>query len=1171
MRPKSNVWKYGVVLVCVLVVILILGVWHFQGLLSREEKGTIPLTTEFYKGKFSVSDDPILNRTVELAFTLEAMDDAPNTTIKIFLPEGIELVEGNLVWNGDLKRDEKIEHKISIKVVKEGEWRIRAWVENEKFSGFNRAFFCYIDSDVSTGEIALSAMKTQESTCQKVKKKEVKRLHETGMKTYNVMSPGSAIVYGYIDYEDDAGHKHPVRYATVELWKDIPWWPDEKLATSHTDSGGKFEFNIDISGEINVYVKVFCEASAVKGTTDGGALYYGRIPNEGSETISEGTNYLGWWYFPSEYENWQAYDYVIDEYQWIDTRTGWTRSQVTVKWPSEHCKLPDGTPWPCTDGNTIYLPRKSDMQPYSPWQRPTVLHEYAHCVMYAIYGYFPNGCGPSPHYVNSESCEGFAVTEGWAEFLQCAVDNNPNNLADYTCGRYTNIEDNNWELGRDCVADNSGAIVEGAVASIWWDIFDSDDVHDPDEDELALGFDEIFNVIRWHKPNSINKFWDYWFQHYDYRKEMNAIYWSHGIDKNNPPSCKILSPNGGGWYSGTIIVSASASDSDGSVSQVEFQYSLDGVSWHDIGVDTNPSDGWSVSWNTGTITDSTVWVRARAKDNLGEYSPWDTSDSSFGVDNSPPSKPNPDDGIVGWTKNNDPTFTWNPVSDEGSGVEGYYYELDNPTPDYWTTSTSVSYTNLPDGIHTFYVRAKDKAGNLGEVGSHEIKIDTSPPGNWQGFSPSGWTSDKSPTCSIKVKDALSGLDISTAEYRYSTNGGTSWSGWKSVSCTGSDGTTSYQTITAKNVPFNRDSKDKNKIQFRIKDMAGNTGISPIYTVKIDTAKPPAPSPDDRVEGWSNDNTPTFTWSEPSDTSGIAGYYWKVDGGSDHWTTSTSVTLPAQLDGEHTFYVKAKDNAGNIGDYGSHKFKIDTTPPSSEVEELPKVQTSTTFTVSWEGSDALSGIRWYDVQYKKDNGPWIDWLTHTTRTSEQFAGERGHTYYFRCRAQDNAGNWEDYGEADTYTRVNSPPETPSNPHPPDGATDVPIDVDLSWSCSDPDGDSLEYDIYFGTYNPPPLVERGYASTTYDPGTLEHGTKYYWKVVARDEHGAESESEIWEFTTIEPPDWNPWDDPDSDGGARVTTAELQEAIHCWLNDEPAPKTGAEITTERLQEVIHLWLQG
>jgi len=56
-----------------------------------------------------------------------------------------------------------------------------------------------------------------------------------------------------------------------------------------------------------------------------------------------------------------------------------------------------------------------------------------------------------------------------------------------------------------------------------------------------------------------------------------------------------------------------------------------------------------------------------------------------------------------------------------------------------------------------------------------------------------------------------------------------------------------------------------------------------------------------------------------------------------------------------------------------------------------------------------------------------------------------------------------------------------------------------------------------------------------------------------------------------DWNPWNDPDSEGGESITTAELQEAIHCWLNDEPAPKTGAEITTARLQEVIHQWLVG
>ncbi len=92
----------------------------------------------------------------------------------------------------------------------------------------------------------------------------------------------------------------------------------------------------------------------------------------------------------------------------------------------------------------------------------------------------------------------------------------------------------------------------------------------------------------------------------------------------------------------------------------------------------------------------------------------------------------------------------------------------------------------------------------------------------------------------------------------------------------------------------------------------------------DKTPPPAPFPDDGVTGWSNYNTPTFSWYQPSDTSGIAGYYYSVDGGSETWTTSTAVTLSSQSDESHKFYVSAKDNAGNIGAYGSDDFKIVTT-------------------------------------------------------------------------------------------------------------------------------------------------------------------------------------------------------------------------------------------------------
>ncbi|MDI3485792.1 MAG: hypothetical protein PWQ51_358 [Methanolobus sp.] len=56
-----------------------------------------------------------------------------------------------------------------------------------------------------------------------------------------------------------------------------------------------------------------------------------------------------------------------------------------------------------------------------------------------------------------------------------------------------------------------------------------------------------------------------------------------------------------------------------------------------------------------------------------------------------------------------------------------------------------------------------------------------------------------------------------------------------------------------------------------------------------------------------------------------------------------------------------------------------------------------------------------------------------------------------------------------------------------------------------------------------------------------------------------------------DWNPWDDIGSDSDEYVTTAELQQAINCWLYDEPAPTTGARITTDRLQTVISQWLES
>ncbi|UCD13804.1 MAG: hypothetical protein JSW60_09655, partial [Thermoplasmatales archaeon] len=122
-----------------------------------------------------------------------------------------------------------------------------------------------------------------------------------------------------------------------------------------------------------------------------------------------------------------------------------------------------------------------------------------------------------------------------------------------------------------------------------------------------------------------------------------------------------------------------------------------------------------------------------------------------------------------------------------------------------------------------------------------------------------------------------------------------------------------------------------------------------------------------------------------------------------------------------------------------------------------------------------------------------------------------TYYWKVVAWDNHNASTEGPIWNFTTRGNSPPYIPSYPFPEDGAIDVDVDADLSWTGSDPDpGDTVTFDVYFGATSPPPQVAWN-ISDTYDPGTMNYGTTYYWKVVAWDNHGASTVGPIWGFTT------------------------------------------------------------
>ena len=96
------------------------------------------------------------------------------------------------------------------------------------------------------------------------------------------------------------------------------------------------------------------------------------------------------------------------------------------------------------------------------------------------------------------------------------------------------------------------------------------------------------------------------------------------------------------------------------------------------------------------------------------------------------------------------------------------------------------------------------------------------------------------------------------------------------------------------------------------------------------------------------------------------------------------------------------------------------PPTSTVHPLPGAGGSPTVTVTWEGQDNQSGVWLYDVQVRDgDDGEWTGWQLSTLITSSQFAGQYGHTYYFRSRATDRVGNRGAWPETpQTHTTFNA---------------------------------------------------------------------------------------------------------------------------------------------------------
>jgi len=139
------------------------------------------------------------------------------------------------------------------------------------------------------------------------------------------------------------------------------------------------------------------------------------------------------------------------------------------------------------------------------------------------------------------------------------------------------------------------------------------------------------------------------------------------------------------------------------------------------------------------------------------------------------------------------------------------------------------------------------------------------------------------------------------------------------------------------------------------------------------------------------------------------------------------------------------------------------------------------------------------------------------TNRTIALEKGVAYYWRIKATDSKNEPSNYSSVNQfYTEgdgvSNYLPFAPVLVAPALNAVEQGATTTLQWTADDVDtGDTLTFDIYFGTANPPTTsVATNQSATTFNVN-LTGTTTYYWKIVVKDDKGGETVGQIWNFNT------------------------------------------------------------
>ncbi|MEW6775200.1 MAG: hypothetical protein AB1405_02830 [Bdellovibrionota bacterium] len=511
--------------------------------------------------------------------------------------------------------------------------------------------------------------------------------------------------------------------------------------------------------------------------------------------------------------------------------------------------------------------------------------------------------------------------------------------------------------------------------------------------------------------------------------------------------------------------------------------SPDGTATFECKVDSGSFAACTSPFATASLSDGTHTFQVRAKDSAGNTDPTPAS-YTWDIDTTPPDTSldsNPAD------PSNDPTGDFTFSSEVGAS-----FECQVDSGGFSLCSSPFATPSLSDGPHTFQVRAIDEAGNADPTAaSYTWEVDLTAPntaidmkpddpsndptGDFTFSSPDGTAtfeckvdlgsfaactspfltaslSDGSHTFQVRAKDPAGNLDATPASYIWTVDTAAPDTQIDTNPSNPSNDATGDFTFSSPDAaaafecqvdsgsfaacasPFATASLSDGSHTFSVRavDPAGNMDATPAsYTWIVD-----ATAPDTSITGNSGDPTsdPTgdFTFSSPD---GTAVFECRIDSGS--FAPCTSPFATGSLgDGSHTFYVRARDPAGNVdGTPASYTWTVDTTAPDTAIDTNPSDPSNDPtgdFMFSSPDGTAI-------FECKVDSGSFAACTSPFVTSS---LADGSHT--FQVRAKDPVGNVDATPASYTWTVDTTAPETtivtgPSDPSP-SGTADFTFSAD-----------------------------------------------------------------------------------------------------------------------------------